>query len=51
MSPYLRKPGMEARDFSRVRLHREEFLDEFFSKLSAEEKQTLSDLLDKLLNK
>lgn len=30
---------------------REEFLDEFFSKLSEEEKQTLSDLLDKLLNK
>ena len=23
MSPYLRKPGMEARDFSRVRLHTE----------------------------
>ncbi len=23
MSPYLRKPGMEARDFSRVRLHKE----------------------------
>ena len=22
MSPYLRKPGMEARDFSRVRLHK-----------------------------
>ena len=34
-----------------IRSEREEFLDEFFSKLSEEEKQTLSDLLDKLLNK
>lgn len=34
-----------------IRAEREEFLDEFFSKLSEEEKQTLSDLLDKLLNK
>ncbi|MCR5355891.1 MAG: MarR family transcriptional regulator [Lachnospiraceae bacterium] len=34
-----------------IRAEREEFLDEFFSKLSEKEKQTLSDLLDKLLNK
>ena len=34
-----------------IRAEREEFLNEFFSKLSEEEKQTLSDLLDKLLNK
>ena len=34
-----------------IRNEREEFLDEFFSKLTEEEKQTLSDLLDKLLDK
>ena len=34
-----------------IRDEREEFLDEFFSRLSEEEKQTLSDLLDKLLDK
>ena len=32
-----------------IRGEREAFLDEFFSKLTEEEKQTLSDLLDKLM--
>ena len=34
-----------------IRNEREDFLNEFFSKLTEEEKQTLSDLLDKLLDK
>ena len=34
-----------------IRDEREEFLDEFFGRLSEGEKQTLSDLLDKLLDK
>ena len=34
-----------------IRNERENFLNEFFSKLTEEEKQTLSDLLDKLLDK
>ena len=33
-----------------IRTEREAFLDDFFSKLSEEEKQTLSDLLDKLMD-
>ena len=33
-----------------IRTEREAFLDDFFSKLTEEEKQTLSDLLDKLMD-
>ena len=34
-----------------IRSEREGFLDEIFSKLTDEEKQTLSDILDKLIEK
>ena len=34
-----------------IRAEREEFLDDFFKKLSEEEKQQLSDILDKLIEK
>ena len=34
-----------------IRTEREAFLDDFFSKLTEDEKQTLSDLLDKLMKK
>ena len=38
MSPYLRKPGMEARDFSRVRLHKDVFPENNSCELYFEEK-------------
>ena len=35
----------------RLKAERDSFLDDLFSRLSEDEKQTLSDLLDKLLDK